>query len=138
MIGRARGRMADSGPRDRTRRMRRGLPIVCALVGLLAAPARADLMFARDSAVPPAVQDFAWRAIESRCDYQQHERTQRSFWVYRTRLDRAGGASIYSIQIASDLPWRKIEPTAFIDMTLVDDGRLRLTALTSTFITCTP
>jgi len=138
MIGSALGRMAGCGIGERARWVLRSLPIVCALVGLSATPARADFMFARDSAVPSTVRDFAWRAIETRCDYQQHERTQRSFWVYRARLGRDGGATVYSIQIVSDVPWRKTAPSAFIEMTVVDDGRLRLAALTSTFITCSP
>ena len=58
-----------------------------ALVALLAAPADAALLFARDSGVPPPVQEFAWRVIE---------------------------------------------------MTLVDEGSVRLAALKSSFITCTP
>jgi hypothetical protein len=42
----------------------------------------------------------------------------------------------YSLRILSEVPWRKTEPTAVIEMTIVDDGLLRLTALRSTFVTC--
>ena len=71
--------------------------ILLAVAGVVAclgaAPAGAHVLFARGSAVPPAVQDFAWRTIEARCAFQAHERAERSFWAYRSRVDRVGGAT---------------------------------------------
>jgi hypothetical protein len=84
------------------------------------------------------VQAFAWRVIEARCNYQQYELEQRSFWAYYTRARRVDAAVVYSLRILSDAPWNKREPPAFIEMTVVDDGEVRLTALTSSFITCAP
>ena len=116
--------------------VRCALPILCALAAVLPVPAGAHLMFSRESPVPSAVRDFAWRAIAAHCAYQAYEREQRSFWAYRTRVDRVGGATVYSIQIVSDVPWRKTDTTAYIEMTVADDGDLRLTALRSSFIRC--
>jgi hypothetical protein len=107
-----------------------------ALAGFTAAPVESRLLFAADTVVPRPVQDFAWRVIETRCNYQSHERRQRSFWAYDARARRVDGGTVYSIEILSDLMWRKTEPPAVIAMTLVDDGRLRLTALKSSFIAC--
>ena len=95
-------------------------------------------MFARDSAVPRPVQEFAWRVIETRCNYQSDERDRRSFWAYRVRTGRIDDGVAYSIKIVSDVTSRRREPSGFIDMTIVDEGGLRLTALTSSFITCAP
>jgi len=116
--------------------VRCALPILCALTAVLPVPAGAHLMFSRESPVPTAVQDFAWRAIEIHCDFQAHERAQRSFWAYRTHVDRMDGATVYSIQIVSDVLWRKTDPPAYIEMTVAGDGDLRLTALRSSFIRC--
>ena len=109
-----------------------------ALVALLAAPADAALLFSRDSGVPPPVQEFAWRVIETRCDYQGYERSLRSFWAYDTRAEPRDGRIVYSIKVIADVTWRKREPPAVIEMTLVDEGTVRLAALKSSFITCTP
>jgi hypothetical protein len=98
----------------------------------------AKVLFAVDTAVPRSVQAFAWRVIETRCSYQSYERGQRSFWVYEARATRVDAGTVYSLKILSDIQWKKTEPPAVIEMTLVDDGRVRLTALTSTFIPCTP
>ena len=38
----------------------------------------------------------------------------------------------------AEVPWRKWEPPAFMAMTVLDDGAMRLTALKSSFITCAP
>jgi hypothetical protein len=114
--------------------------IVCAIAwavaGLSATPAAAEILFARGSAVPPAVQEFAWHAIETRCDHQAFERAQRSFWAYRTRAERVDGATVYSIQIVSEVGWRRADPPAFVEMTVADEGALRLAALRSSFIRC--
>ena len=82
------------------------------------------------------MQEFAWRVIETHCNYQSYEREQRSFWAYDARTSRVGGGVAYSIGVLSELPWKKTEPPATIQMTIVDDGSLRLTALQSTFGVC--
>ena len=76
--------------------------------------------------------------IETRCNYQSYELEQRSFWADDVRARRVDAAVVYSLKIRSEAPGNKREPPAFIDMTLVDDGGLRLTALTSSFITGAP
>jgi len=50
----------------------------------------------------------------------------------------AEGGTPGQIAILSELPWRKAAPPAIIEMTIVDDGRLRLTALRSSFVVCKP
>jgi hypothetical protein len=109
---------------------------LCALAGFTAAPADEGILFAADTVVPPAVQAFAWRVIETRCNYQPDERRQRSFWAYGTRARRVDDAVVYSITILSELPRRKTEPPAVIEMTIAEDGGIRLTALRSAFVTC--
>jgi hypothetical protein len=109
---------------------------LCALAGFTPAPVESRILFGGDTVVPRPVQDFAWRVIETRCNYQSHERWQRSFWAYDARARRVDGGIVYSIEILSDLAWKKTEPPAVIAMTLVDDGRLHLTSLKSSFITC--
>jgi len=84
------------------------------------------------------VQEFAWRVIETRCNYLSYEREQRSFWAYDAQVRRGDAGDAYSIAILSELPWRKAAPPAIIEMTIVDDGRLRLTALRSSFVVCKP
>ena len=96
------------------------------------------ILFAGHPAVPPAVQDFAWRVIETHCGYESQERDLRSFWAYDTRAAKTDAGTVYSIKILSEVPWRKREPPATIEMTIVDDGEVRLTGLTSSFIVCTP
>ena len=49
---------------------------------------------------------------------------------------RSGTTVAYSIHIVSDLRWKKTEPPSTIDMTVVDDGSMRLTSLKSTFVVC--
>lgn len=95
-------------------------------------------MFAPGGAVPRSVQEFTWRVIEARCNFQPYERAQRSFWAYGVRARKVNGGIAYSIDIVSDVTWRKREPSAFIGMTVVDDGVVRLTALRSSFIACEP
>ena len=116
--------------------MRTLLAITVALASLAAAPAGAGLLFAGGSAVPPSVQAFAWRVIQAHCDFQAHERAERSFWAYRARAERIDGGTVYSIEIVSDVDGRKSEPPAFIEMAVAADGGLRLTALRSSFIRC--
>jgi len=102
-----------------------------------AAPSDSKILFAHDTPVPPSVQNFAWRVIETRCSYQSFEREQRSFWAFRTHASRIAERVIYSINIVSTLTWKKTEPPAIIEMTVVDDGGMQLTALHSSFIACT-
>jgi hypothetical protein len=94
------------------------------------------ILFARELGVPRPVQEFAWRVVETRCSYQSYERERRSFWAYDAQASRVDGGVAYSIDILSELPWKKAEPPALIHMTIVDDGSLRLTALKSTFVVC--
>jgi hypothetical protein len=114
------------------------VPVLWALVGFAAARVDSQIQFPGDSTVPQAVQEFAWRVIETRCNYQAYEYRQRSFWAYAVKTRKAGPGVIYSISILSDLPWKKTDPPATIEMTVVDDGGLRLTALKSSFVVCTP
>src|SRR5438445_7113055 len=107
-----------------------------ALAGFSAVPAGAGIVFAADSAVPRPVQAFAWRVIETRCNYQAYERGQRWFWAYDARASHVDAGIVYSINILSEVTWRKTEPPALIELTVVDDGQLRLTALKSSFVVC--
>jgi hypothetical protein len=115
--------------------------VVClaALLGALAGFAPlldSRILFPAGTDVPRPVQAFAWRVIQTRCNYQASERDQRSFFAYDARATSVATGVVYSIRVRSDLTWRRWEPTAFIDMTVVDDGGLRLTALTSSFVVC--
>src|SRR5262245_22749763 len=109
--------------------------VLCALAGF-SAPIDSKILFSRDTPVPRTVQQFAWQAIVANCAYQQFEREQRSFWAFQTQASRVGYGVVYSINILSDLPWKKTDPPAVIEMTVVDDGGVRLTALRSTFVAC--
>ena len=109
---------------------------LCTLVGPSAAALDSPILFGRGTPVPKAVQQFAWRVIEERCDYQSWERAQRSFWAYDTSARALDEATVYSIRILADVAWKKTEPTAYIEMTIVADREIRLTALTSSFIGC--
>ena len=82
------------------------------------------------------MQAFAWRVIETRCNYQPFEREQRSFWAFHTQASRVDGRVVYSINIISDLTWKRSDPPAIIEMTVVDDGAVRLTELRSSFVSC--
>src|SRR4029453_18966504 len=119
------------------RRMVSLVTMLYALAGFAAAPIDSRILFPDDATVPRSVQEFAWRVIETRCNYQSYERGQRSFWAYDAQARRVGAGVVYSIGILSDLPWKKTEPPAVIEMTVVDDGHLRLTALKSSFVVCT-
>jgi hypothetical protein len=110
--------------------------LACAVTGFSAASLDSRILFSRGSPVPPLVQKFAWRVIEERCNYLSYEREQRSFWAYETRARAVDEGTAYSISIVADLGWWKTTPSAFIAMTIVDDGRLRVTALQSSFIVC--
>lgn len=110
--------------------------ILSAEAGLAAVPTDSRILFARDTAVPRAVQEFAWRVIETRCAYQSYERQQRSFWAYDAHVRKVDDGLSYSISIVSDLTWKKTETSAFIAMTIVDNGRLRLASLKSSVIAC--
>jgi len=121
---------------DVMRRMVSFVPMLCALAGCAAAPIHSRILFPGDATVPRSVQEFAWRVIETRCNYQPYEREQRSFWAHDAQARRVGAGVVYSISILSELPWKKTEPPAVIEMTIVDDGRMRLTALKSSFVLC--
>jgi len=119
--------------------MRRMVSLVtmpCALASFATAPIDSRILFPRNATVPRSVQGFAWRVIETRCNYQPYELAQRSFWAYDARARRVDAGVVYSIGILSELSWKKTEPPAVIEMTVVDDGRVRLTALKSTFVVC--
>jgi hypothetical protein len=112
------------------------LASMCGMAACAAARVDSRILFAGDATVPLPVQEFAWRVIETHCNYQADERERRSFWAYDAQARTVGAGVVYSISILSDLPWRKREPPAVIEMTVVDDGRIRLAALRSSFIGC--
>ena len=58
------------------------------------------------------------------------------FWAYNAQATTVDGGVAYSIGILSTLPWKQTQPAALIEMTIVDDGGPRLTALKSTFVEC--
>jgi hypothetical protein len=109
------------------------LPI---LSGFSLSPADAGIVFAGPGPVPRSVQEFAWHVIETHCQYQGYERRERSFWASDIRRSRTATGMGYAMTIVSDVSWKKTEPPAFIEMTVVDDDGPRLTALTSSFIRC--
>ena len=109
---------------------------LCAVGNLAAAPSTSKILFTRDTIVPRSVQQFAWQVIETRCNYQAYERQQRSFWAYGAQARRSDMGVAYSISILSDLSWKKTDPPAIIEMTIVDDGRLHVTALSASFVVC--
>jgi hypothetical protein len=106
------------------------------LASIAVAASDSRILFPLHSGVPRSVQEFAWRVIETRCNYQAYEREQRSFSAYDTRAIRTGAGVAYAINIQSELTWQKSEPSVFIEMTVLDDGRLWLAALKSSFIVC--
>ena len=110
------------------------VPVLWALVGFAAVPVNSKIQFPGNSTVPRAVQEFARRVIETRCNYQAYEYQERSFWAYDVKTRRAGPGVIYSISIISELPWKETDPPGFIEMIVVDDGGLRLSALKSSFV----
>jgi hypothetical protein len=112
------------------------VPVLSTAAGFAGVPADSRILFARTTDVPRPVQEFAWRVIETHCAYQSDERRQRSFWAYDAHTHRVDAGVVYSISIVSELTWKKTDPSAFIAMTIVDDGRLQLTSLRSSFIAC--
>jgi hypothetical protein len=122
--------------RTRARRLVSLALIACA--GAVSGPSPGDsgVLFARDAAVPHSVREFAWRVIETRCNYQGYERGQRTFWAYHTRVTKLETGVAYSIEILSERGWDKSEPPATIQLAILYDGRLHLTGLTSTFVSC--
>ena len=112
--------------------------ILCALASFRMGPTDSRILFTLGTDVPRGVQAFAWRVIETRCNFQQYELWQRSFWAYDARARRVDAAVVYSIKILSEVPWRTGEPPVFIEMTVLDDGAVRLAALKSSFIACAP
>ena len=123
-------------PGNAVRRLVTLVSILSGLASLAPVPTAAGILFARDTTVPPSVQEFAWRMIEKRCSYHSYEREQRSFWAFEARTRRGAADIVYSINILSEVPWKKTEPPAIINMIVVDDGRMRLAALRSSFIPC--
>ena len=109
---------------------------LCALAGSTAIASDSKLMFAGGTAVPAVVQQFAWRVIEERCRYQWFERRQRAFWAYDAEARETNEGTVYSIKIVSEVTWKKTEPSSYIEMVIVADGQLRLTALRSSSIEC--
>ena len=112
------------------------LILLCPLIGCAAPSVDSRILFSRGT-VPRAVQGFAWRVIEERCNYEAYELEERSFWATHEQVREVDGQTVYSITILSDVTWRKRDPPALIEMTIVDDGGLRLAALKSSFVTCT-
>jgi hypothetical protein len=112
------------------------VPVLSALAGSPATGFDSGVLFSRGAPVPRAVQQFAWRVIEERCNFQSYERKQRSFWAYDAHARAADEGTVYSIKIVSDVAWKKTEPSAYIEMTIVANGHLRLTALGSSLIDC--
>jgi len=110
--------------------------LLCALAGFATSPTGSRILFPGDSNVPASVQEFAWRVIQTQCRYQRLELEERSYWAYRVETRRVGAGVAYEIHVLSDVAWKKTEPSAFIDMTVVDDGSLRLAGLTSKFAVC--
>ena len=113
-----------------------GVCILHASAGFAEVSTHSKIVFGGGTSVPRPVQEFAWQVIERRCDYQPWDRDERSFSVYDVKTRTLGAGVAYSINIKSDLPWQKEDPPAFIEMTIVDDGGLRLTALKSSFVDC--
>ena len=107
------------------------------LVGFAPTPPESRILFPGHSHVPPAVQAYAWKMIETRCNFQRHELQQHLFWAYQVRTRPVGTGVAYSINILSEVPWKKTLPPAMIEMTVVDDGDLRLAALKSSIVVCT-
>lgn len=112
--------------------------ILCALAGFASIPLDSRIQFSRGTPVPRPVQAFAWTVIKQRCAYQSYELSQRSFWASDARAHTAAEETVYSIRVLSEVGWMKTDPVDVIEMTIVDDGRLRLAALRSSFITCSP
>ena len=79
---------------------------LCLLIGCAPLPIDSRILFSRGT-VPRAVQEFAWRVIEERCNYESYELEERSFWAAREQVGEVDGQTIYSITILSDVTWRK-------------------------------
>lgn len=112
--------------------------ILGALVGFKSGATDPGILFASGTDVPRTVQEFAWRVIETRCNFSGFELERRLFWAYDARAMRVDAAVVYSIKILSEVPWREREPPVSIEMTVLDDEGMQLTALKSSFITCSP
>src|SRR5262245_63909892 len=50
------------------------ISMLCGLAGFAGAPGDSRILFAAGTPVPRSVQLFAWRVIETRCNYQSYER----------------------------------------------------------------
>jgi hypothetical protein len=114
------------------------LALLVCVAGASSAPwPHVKILFPRNTPVPLSVQAFAWQVIETRCNYLGYEREQRSFWAYETRATTVRAETVYWIRILSELPWKKTEPPATIDMAVaLEDGQARLAGLHSTFVVC--
>src|SRR5262245_29528958 len=64
--------------------------MLCAFAGVAHAFVGSQILFARGTAVPRPVQEFAWRVIETRCNYLAYEREQRSFFAYAEKVEKTG------------------------------------------------
>ena len=128
----------SAGRRGSTRGVRTVLVAlaICAFASVGPAATENRILFAAGTDIPRPVQDFAWFVIETRCSYQAYELRERSFWAHHAAARRVDRSTAYSIEISSDVAWKKTVPPATIAMTILDDGRLHLTAIRSSFITC--
>jgi hypothetical protein len=121
---------------DVVQRLASLVPLLFVFAAVSASPTDSKILFPRGVTVPRPVQEFAWKVIETRCNYQAHEREQRSFWAYDAHVKNVDAGTAYSISIVSELTWKKTEPPAVIEMTILHDGLIRLTALKSSFVVC--
>ena len=109
--------------------------LLCAVSGF--SSTHSKILFPRGTPVPPSVQAFVWRTIETHCNYLRYELEQRSFWAFDTRATTVSDETLYSIKVLSELTWKKSEPSATIEMTVaLRDGDLRLEMLKSSFVVC--
>jgi hypothetical protein len=76
--------------------------------------------------------------IETRCNYQRYELEQRRFWAYDAEATKVDAGVAYSIKILSERAWNKAGLPATIEMTIEAGRDIRLTALRSSFVVCTP
>ncbi len=136
-IARARGAMDSTTCGRGMPRMIGLVLLLCAVSGCSPTRPHSQILFPRDTPVPPSVQAFAWRTIETRCSYLRYELEQRSFWAYDARATAVNADTVYSIKILSELPWKKSDPPVSIEMTVaLHDGHLRLATLKSSFVVC--
>jgi hypothetical protein len=78
--------------------------ILGALAGFKSGATDAGILFASGTDVPRTVQEFAWRVIETRCNFSGFERERRLFWSYDARAMRVDAAVVYSIRSFQKCP----------------------------------